>query len=100
MQIFLSALIDVSGHAGELDAAFEILGEAKTLGLSVGIVSYSSLMGACSNVRVLIVFFFVQYWQACWEFLDLSKEVWPYTFHLIFFFFLYELILSHSLWNA
>lgn len=61
MQIFLSALIDVSGHAGELDAAFEILGEAKTLGLSVGIVSYSSLMGACSNVRVLIVFFFVQY---------------------------------------
>lgn len=61
MQIFFSALIDAAGHAGKLDSAFEILGEAKTLGLSVGIVSYSSLMGACSNVRVLIVFFFVQY---------------------------------------
>ncbi|KAG6571044.1 Pentatricopeptide repeat-containing protein MRL1, chloroplastic, partial [Cucurbita argyrosperma subsp. sororia] len=50
-EIFLSALIDVAGHAGKLDAAFEILGEAKTLGLSVGIVSYSSLMGACSNAK-------------------------------------------------
>ncbi|KAG7010874.1 Pentatricopeptide repeat-containing protein MRL1, chloroplastic [Cucurbita argyrosperma subsp. argyrosperma] len=50
-EIFLSALIDVAGHAGKLDAAFEILGEAKTLALSVGIVSYSSLMGACSNAK-------------------------------------------------
>lgn len=61
MQIFLSALIDVAGHAGKLDAAFEILGEAKTLGIRVGIVSYSSLMGACSNVRIITVLFFVQY---------------------------------------
>ncbi|KAA0045685.1 pentatricopeptide repeat-containing protein MRL1 [Cucumis melo var. makuwa] len=50
-EIFLSALIDVAGHAGKLDAAFEILGEAKTLGIRVGIVSYSSLMGACSNAK-------------------------------------------------
>lgn len=50
-EIFLSALIDVAGHAGKLDAAFEILGEAKTLGITVGIVSYSSLMGACSNAK-------------------------------------------------
>ncbi|KGN61889.1 pentatricopeptide repeat-containing protein MRL1, chloroplastic [Cucumis sativus] len=50
-EIFLSALIDVAGHAGKLDAAFEVLGEAKTLGIRVGIVSYSSLMGACSNAK-------------------------------------------------
>ncbi|KAK6253797.1 hypothetical protein QUC31_015517 [Theobroma cacao] len=50
-EVFISALIDVAGHAGKLDAAFEILEEAKNQGINVGIVSYSSLMGACSNAR-------------------------------------------------
>lgn len=50
MQMFLSALIDVAGHAGKLDAAFGILHEARNRGIQVGTVSYSSLMGACSNV--------------------------------------------------
>lgn len=50
MQVFLSALIDFAGHAGKVEAAFEILQEAKNQGISVGIISYSSLMGACSNV--------------------------------------------------
>lgn len=50
MQVFLSALIDFAGHAGKVEAAFEILQEAKNQGTSVGIISYSSLMGACSNV--------------------------------------------------
>lgn len=50
MQVFLSALIDFAGHAGKVEAAFEILQEAKNHGISVGIISYSSLMGACSNV--------------------------------------------------
>lgn len=50
MQMFISALIDVAGHAGKVDAAFEILQEARAKGMHVGIISYSSLMGACSNV--------------------------------------------------
>lgn len=50
MQMFLSALIDAAGHAGKLEAAFEILQKARVEGIHVGIVSYSSLMGACSNV--------------------------------------------------
>ena len=50
MQMFLSALIDVAGHAGKLDAAFEVIQEARIQGIPLGIVSYSSLMGACSNV--------------------------------------------------
>lgn len=50
MQMFLSALIDAAGHAGKLDAAFQILREARNQGVKVGTVSYSSLMGACSNV--------------------------------------------------
>lgn len=50
MQMFLSALIDAAGHAGKLDAAFEILQKARVQGIQIGIVSYSSLMGACSNV--------------------------------------------------
>ncbi|GER50302.1 pentatricopeptide repeat-containing protein [Striga asiatica] len=48
---FISALIDVGGHAGKVDAAFEIVQEAKARGMNVGIISYSSLMGACSNAR-------------------------------------------------
>lgn len=54
LQMFFSALIDVAGHAGKLDASFEILQEAKKGGIDVGIVSYSSLMGACSNVCFII----------------------------------------------
>lgn len=50
MQMFLSALIDAAGHAGKLDAAFEILQKVRAQGIQIGIVSYSSLMGACSNV--------------------------------------------------
>jgi len=50
MQIFLSALIDVAGHAKKLDAAFDVLQEAHKGGIQIGIMSYSSLMGACSNV--------------------------------------------------
>lgn len=50
MQMFFSALIDVAGHAGNLDAAFEVLQDARTDGMNPGIIAYSSLMGACSNV--------------------------------------------------
>lgn len=50
IQMFISALIDVAGHAGKVDAAFEILEEARAKGMPVGVISYSSLMGACSNV--------------------------------------------------
>ncbi|KAI8554125.1 hypothetical protein RHMOL_Rhmol05G0073600 [Rhododendron molle] len=48
-ETFLSALIDVAGHAGKLDAAFEILQDARKHGKRLGTISYSSLMGACSN---------------------------------------------------
>lgn len=48
--MFISSLIDVAGHAGKVDAAFEILQEARAKGMHVGIISYSSLMGACSKV--------------------------------------------------
>ncbi|XWS55041.1 hypothetical protein CRYUN_Cryun10bG0140900 [Craigia yunnanensis] len=50
-EVFISALTDFAGHAGKLDAAFEILREAKNQGMNIGIMSYSSLMGACSNAR-------------------------------------------------
>lgn len=50
IQMFLSSLIDVAGHAGKLDAAFEVLREARKHGKHPGTISYSSLMGACSNV--------------------------------------------------
>lgn len=50
MQMFLSALIDVAGHAGKIDDAFEVLNKARNDGMRLGIISYSSLMGACSNV--------------------------------------------------
>ncbi|KAG4966980.1 hypothetical protein JHK87_032631 [Glycine soja] len=50
-EIFLSALIDVAGHAKKLDAAFDVLQEAHKGGIQIGIMSYSSLMGACSNAR-------------------------------------------------
>nr|XP_043623607.1 pentatricopeptide repeat-containing protein MRL1, chloroplastic [Erigeron canadensis] len=50
-EMFFSALIDVAGHAGKLDASFEILQEARNKGIDVGIITYSSLMGACSNAK-------------------------------------------------
>lgn len=50
MQMFFSALIDVAGHAGKADVAFEILEDAKSQGVILGNISYSSLMGACSKV--------------------------------------------------
>ena len=52
--MFFSALINVAWHARNLDASFEILQEARNKGIDVGIVSYSSLMGACSNVRLFV----------------------------------------------
>ncbi|THG01747.1 hypothetical protein TEA_008984 [Camellia sinensis var. sinensis] len=50
-KMFLSALIDVAGHARKVDAAFEILREARKQGIHIGTISYSSLMGACSNAK-------------------------------------------------
>lgn len=50
-EMFISALIDVAGHAGNLDAAFEILKVARAKGIPSGSISYSSLMGACSNAK-------------------------------------------------
>ncbi|XP_075094203.1 pentatricopeptide repeat-containing protein MRL1, chloroplastic isoform X2 [Nicotiana tabacum] len=50
-EMFISALVDVAGHAGKLDAAFDVLEEARTKGINVGSMSYSSLMGACSNAK-------------------------------------------------
>ncbi|RDX65611.1 Pentatricopeptide repeat-containing protein MRL1, chloroplastic, partial [Mucuna pruriens] len=50
-EMFLSALIDVAGHAKMLDAAYDVLQEARKGGIHIGIMSYSSLMGACSNAR-------------------------------------------------
>lgn len=52
MQMFLSALVDVAGHAGNVEPAFELLEEARNKGMHIGIISYSSLMGACSNVHI------------------------------------------------
>lgn len=51
MQMFLSTIVDVAGHAGKVDAAFEIIQDAKRQGIRVGNMSYNSLMGACCNVR-------------------------------------------------
>ncbi|KAK4783097.1 hypothetical protein SAY86_007471 [Trapa natans] len=50
-EMFLSALIDVAGHARKIDAAFEVLNNARNDGMQLGIISYSSLMGACSNAK-------------------------------------------------
>lgn len=54
VQMFLSALVDVAGHARRADAAFEIMKDARAKGLHVGIIAYSSLMGACCNVSSCI----------------------------------------------
>ncbi|KAK1352318.1 pentatricopeptide repeat-containing protein MRL1, chloroplastic, partial [Heracleum sosnowskyi] len=50
-EMFISAIIDVAGHSNKLESAFEILRKAKSDGMHVGIISYSSLMGACSNAK-------------------------------------------------
>ncbi|XP_052185351.1 pentatricopeptide repeat-containing protein MRL1, chloroplastic isoform X2 [Diospyros lotus] len=50
-ETFLSAMIDVAGHAGKVDAAFGIIQEARKHGMHLGTISYSSLMGACSNAK-------------------------------------------------
>ncbi|GMH02825.1 hypothetical protein Nepgr_004664 [Nepenthes gracilis] len=50
-EIFFSALIDVAGHAGYLDAAFEVMQDARIQRFNLGMMSYSSLMGACSNTK-------------------------------------------------
>ncbi|GAB2225075.1 hypothetical protein Droror1_Dr00005860 [Drosera rotundifolia] len=50
-EMFFSALIDVAGHAGNLDAAFNVLKEARVQIRRLGITVYSSLMGACSNSK-------------------------------------------------
>lgn len=50
LQMFLSALVDVAGHARRADAAFEIMKDARAKGLHVGTIAYSSLMGVCCNV--------------------------------------------------
>lgn len=52
--MFLSALVDVAGHARRADAAFEIMKDARAKGLQVGTIAYSSLMGACCNVSSAI----------------------------------------------
>ena len=44
MLVFLSALVDVAEHAGNLDAAFEVIQEACNEGIHVGIMAYSSVM--------------------------------------------------------
>lgn len=51
--MFLSALVDVAGHARRADAAFEIIKDVRAKGFHVGIMAYSSCMGACCNVSSL-----------------------------------------------
>ncbi|XP_020598336.1 pentatricopeptide repeat-containing protein MRL1, chloroplastic isoform X2 [Phalaenopsis equestris] len=50
-EMFLSTIIDVAGHAQNIDAAFAILKDAKNRGILVGSMTYSSLMGACCNAK-------------------------------------------------
>ncbi|XP_065865930.1 pentatricopeptide repeat-containing protein MRL1, chloroplastic isoform X2 [Euphorbia lathyris] len=65
-EMFLSALIDVAGHAGMVDAAFETLREARSQGRQFGIIPYSSLMGACTNAKN---------WQKALELYDDLKSI-------------------------
>lgn len=65
-EMFISALIDVAGHAGRTDAAVEVLQAARTKGMHVGIISYSSLMGACSKAKD---------WQKALEFYEEIKRL-------------------------
>ncbi|KAE8798195.1 pentatricopeptide repeat-containing protein MRL1, chloroplastic [Hordeum vulgare] len=50
-EMFLSALVDVAGHARRADAAFEIIKDVRAKGFHVGIMAYSSCMGACCNAK-------------------------------------------------
>uniref|UniRef100_A0ACD5TPR5 Uncharacterized protein n=1 Tax=Avena sativa TaxID=4498 RepID=A0ACD5TPR5_AVESA len=50
-EMFLSALVDVAGHAKRADAAFEIIKDVRAKGFHVGIMAYSSCMGACCNAK-------------------------------------------------
>ncbi|CAM0150663.1 unnamed protein product [Urochloa decumbens] len=50
-EMFLSALVDVAGHARRADAALEIMKDARAKDLHVGTIAYSSLMGACCNAK-------------------------------------------------
>lgn len=50
-EMFLSALVDVAGHARRADAAFEIIKDVRAKGFHVGIMAYSSFMGACCNAK-------------------------------------------------
>ncbi|CAM0957125.1 unnamed protein product [Alopecurus aequalis] len=50
-EMFLSALVDVAGHAKRADAAFEIIKDVRAKGFHVGIMTYSSCMGACCNAK-------------------------------------------------
>ena len=52
--MFLSALVDVAGHASRADAAFEIIKDVRAKGFHVGIMTYSSCMGACCNVSFVV----------------------------------------------
>lgn len=65
--MFISAWIDVAGHAGNLDAAFEIIQAARKEGIHAGIIAYSSLMGACCNVCP-IQLFNISLFSRCWLF--------------------------------
>ncbi|KAG9145817.1 hypothetical protein Leryth_020862 [Lithospermum erythrorhizon] len=48
-EMLISSLIDVAGHSGKLDYAFQFLEDA--IDIPVGVIAYSSLMGACSNAK-------------------------------------------------
>ncbi|WCJ39781.1 Pentatricopeptide repeat (PPR) superfamily protein [Euphorbia peplus] len=65
-EMFLSALIDVAGHAGMVDAAFETLRASRSQGTQFGIIPYSSLMGACTNAKN---------WQKALELYDDLKSI-------------------------
>lgn len=51
-QIFFSALVDVAGQATDLEGAFKILDEMKEFGLTPKSITYSAVMGVCSNVSL------------------------------------------------
>ena len=58
--MFFSALIDVAGHAGKLDASFEILQEARNKGIDVGIIFKKDI---CSSVTLVHQFQVLQFIQ-------------------------------------
>lgn len=52
VQVFFCALIDVAGHAGNIDTAFAILQEMKSTGINPGPSTYNTLMVVCGNVSM------------------------------------------------